>query len=225
MVSTQGDRRFYVYIHKTRDEGQVFYVGKGARDRIARIDSRSEHWLNIVSKHGFVGEKVKSDMLEPCALSLERMVIAKYGRDRLCNKTDGGVGSSGYTHSAQSLERMSALKKGVRKVLSAESRAQASERIRQSKLGVPLSKSHRESLRLAHLGKTLPVEHRRKIAEANLGANHPRHDRTVYNISHEKLGEASMSRYEIMSCTGASRSMVSMFINGKVKSCKGWSFV
>lgn len=222
-LATQNGRKFYVYVHRKADSGEVFYVGKGARDRISRLDSRSEHWLNIVSRHGFIGEKIKSGLPEACAFSLERMVIAKYGRDALCNKTDGGAGSVGFKHSEGTVERISALKKGIRHKLSDEARAARSEKIRAAKLGVKLSESHRASLRASHLGKTLPHSQRRKIAAANTGENHPRHDRALYQLVRDDGVEITLSRYEIMSNLGVSRSMVSLFINGKVKTCKGWS--
>ena len=101
------DRRFYVYIHRRKTDGRVFYVGKGMGERLTKHDNRNIHWRRIVSKHGFTAHKVSADMPEPCALSFERALIAAIGRQNLCNMTDGGDGISGYRFSEEQRKRIS----------------------------------------------------------------------------------------------------------------------
>lgn len=86
---------FYVYLHKRATDGKVFYVGKGTRYRATAKHGRSEFWKNIVAKHGLVVEYAQRGMQEWWAFELEQELISMYGRENLCNLTDGGEGASG----------------------------------------------------------------------------------------------------------------------------------
>ena len=92
---------YYVYIHKQKDTGQVFYVGKGRGRRAWSAYSRSKFWKSKVEKHGIVVELVLDNIQEWYALELEQELILKYGRldlntGTLVNFTDGGDGASGF---------------------------------------------------------------------------------------------------------------------------------
>ncbi len=106
---------FYVYVHRTL-AGRVFYVGKGQDKRGWSDQSRNKHWHNIVNKHGLVVEVVESGLQEWYAFELECGLITLYGRETLCNMTNGGDGTSGLVHSEESCTRisiaLSAAKKG-----------------------------------------------------------------------------------------------------------------
>lgn len=84
---------FYVYVHRTLS-GQVFYVGKGCGQR-AWSNSRNDYWHRVVKKHGLLVEIIAPGLQEWYAFELELELIAKYGRENLCNLTDGGEGASG----------------------------------------------------------------------------------------------------------------------------------
>lgn len=86
---------FFVYVHRKASNGQVFYVGKGCRYRHKSLWNRSQHWQNIVNKHGYTIEIVESGMQEWWAFELERELILKYKDHGICNKTEGGDGASG----------------------------------------------------------------------------------------------------------------------------------
>lgn len=88
---------FYVYLHRRKTDGLIFYVGKGTKYRAYYGFRRSPWWSNVSSKHGFTCEILKSGMSECCAFSLERILIAKYRSlgHPLVNLTDGGDGVSG----------------------------------------------------------------------------------------------------------------------------------
>jgi len=88
-------QNYYVYVHRKATNGSVFYVGKGKGDRAYWKHSRSKYWNNIVAKHGYTVEIVQSGMQEWWAHEMEIELIAFYGRDNLCNLTDGGEGVSG----------------------------------------------------------------------------------------------------------------------------------
>ncbi len=99
---------FYVYQHKESDTGRVFYVGRGRNKRWKEAGSkRSQYWHRIVAKHGFIPEKIYEGLTCKRANELEAMLIAAYGRENLCNLTDGGDGMSGGTHTKEWCEMMS----------------------------------------------------------------------------------------------------------------------
>ena len=118
---------FYVYQHKEFDTGRVFYVGRGRKKRWKEAGSkRSEYWHRIVRKHGgFIAEKVYEGLTSDRANELETMLILAYGRENLCNLTDGGEGMSGGTHTNEWREYMSTIMTG--RVMSAEWRKKISE--------------------------------------------------------------------------------------------------
>ena len=87
---------FYVYIHKTFDLDQIFYVGKGKERRAWERRSRNKYWQNIEQKHGFKVEIVKNNLEESEALRLEVDLIERY-RPK-ANFTKGGQRTSGFKH-------------------------------------------------------------------------------------------------------------------------------
>jgi hypothetical protein len=88
---------FYVYIHRRATNGSVFYVGKGHGSRAESKFGRNAYWHRVTKKHGFKAEIVLAGLQEWFAFELERDLIAYYGRDSLCNLTDGGDGTAGVT--------------------------------------------------------------------------------------------------------------------------------
>lgn len=90
---------FYVYSHRRRSDGSVFYVGKGSKHRAWDINSRNAIWKRIAIKHGAYVHIEKDGMSDACAVSLEKILISKYrsfGRT-MSNMSDGGEGQIGYT--------------------------------------------------------------------------------------------------------------------------------
>ena len=129
---------FYVYLHRKATTGEVFYVGKG-NGRRAWSNQRSKYWHGIVKKHGLVVEIVQSGLQEWYSFELERELIASYGRESLCNMTDGGDGISGFSHSLHTRLLVS-----------------------QARKGKPLSQEHKAKLALAKIGKPKPDSARKK---------------------------------------------------------------
>lgn len=88
---------FYVYLHRKRSSGEVFYVGKGCRNRSNSQKSRNPLWRKIVAKHGLVIEIAFSNLQEWAAFEIEADLISLYGRrdknsGTLVNMSDGGDG-------------------------------------------------------------------------------------------------------------------------------------
>jgi len=105
---------YCVYIHKRKSDLSPFYVGKGKPQRPYSKAGRNQRWQRTVSKHGIVCQIVKSDMPEPCAFSLEKALIHALGKQRLCNMTDGGEGTSGRVPSCHQRQKCSLSNKGTK---------------------------------------------------------------------------------------------------------------
>ena len=94
---------FYVYLHRKKTTGEVFYVGKGSGDRAWSASGRNDLWVRTVNKHGYTVEIFLSNLQEWYAFELEKELIALHGRlsdgkGKLVNMTDGGEGLSGEDH-------------------------------------------------------------------------------------------------------------------------------
>lgn len=108
-MSTKQPDLFYVYIHRRADDGRVFYVGKGNRYRAWHTGKmRSEYWNRIVEKHGRTVHIAVSGLTNQQAIAIEIDFIKHYGRENLCNMTDGGEGVSGRKHSEEAKRRIRA---------------------------------------------------------------------------------------------------------------------
>lgn len=66
---------FYVYVHKRKDNNEIFYVGKGVGYRLDSKQNRSKGWWNIVDQFGFYSEVVFDKLTEDVALSKEEELI------------------------------------------------------------------------------------------------------------------------------------------------------
>lgn len=103
---------FYVYLHKKKTTGEVFYVGKGSGKRAWSVRGRSKFWKSIVSKYGVDIEVYADNLQEWYAFELEQDLISLYGRrdlgdGALVNLNDGGYGGTcGYEHTVDHKEFM-----------------------------------------------------------------------------------------------------------------------
>ena len=90
----------YIYAHIKKTTGEVFYIGKGVGKRVASKQHRSQHWKNIVNKHGYDWLMLETDLTEEQANLQEKYWINRLGRQDqntgiLVNFTNGGEGSCG----------------------------------------------------------------------------------------------------------------------------------
>lgn len=115
------EKKYYVYVHRYASgpkEGQVFYVGKGSGRTFKRANSfspsaRSKEWFEEYEKYGVIVDVVAEFSMEVCSFSIERALIASYGKENLVNKTSGGQGTSGSTVSEQNRKIASDRLKGI----------------------------------------------------------------------------------------------------------------
>lgn len=97
---------YYVYLHRKKTTGEVFYVGKGKGCRANQKASRSSSWKSAFQKHGVDVEIVEKDIQEWYALELESNLIDYYGRSdlgqgSLVNKKDGHSFGRGFSGSGK----------------------------------------------------------------------------------------------------------------------------
>ena len=103
------ENKFYVYVHRRLDTGEIFYVGKGCRDRASSSTGRNPYWKSVVDKAGFESEILVKDLSESSAYSFEREMISLLRKlnVKLTNLSDGGEGgASGYKYEGEKLERL-----------------------------------------------------------------------------------------------------------------------
>jgi hypothetical protein len=88
------DRRFYVYAHSRKSDGEIFYVGKGHGRRAYNLKNRSALHKRVTSVHGCAVHILESNLTETEAFARERDLILEAKTIALCmaNMTDGGEG-------------------------------------------------------------------------------------------------------------------------------------
>ena len=150
---------FYVYRHLRDDSNEIFYVGKGMGRRAFDKSHRSKFWKNIVAKHGVRVELVKEGITESESIQLEIQTIDEYRRAgiKLINMTDGGDGTTGYSHTEEHRRKMSALQAGASNPRFGKTG---------TRKGVKATEDQIERMRQSHLGKKLPEEQRQKIRQS-----------------------------------------------------------
>ena len=89
------DKRFYVYCHKRLDNGEIFYIGKGTKDRYKVSHKRTKHWNSVANKYGYTAEILIGDLTNEEALTYEHFMIVSLGRSdlkqgNLVNHINGG---------------------------------------------------------------------------------------------------------------------------------------
>jgi len=97
---------YKVYLHRRKDNNEVFYVGKGRRWRENSKSNRNKHWHSIVNKYGYYVEIVESNIDNKTACGIEKSLISFFGYKNLCNYTYGGEGAEGYKHREEDLCKM-----------------------------------------------------------------------------------------------------------------------
>ena len=154
---------FYVYEHRRKDSGMVFYVGKGCGRRAVATNRRGAHWKNVVAKSGgFEVRHLLTGVDEELSLLAEMEAIDQYRRIgvRLVNKTDGGEGSTGAKLSEQTRRRMSESRRGANNPNFGKARPESvKEAISEKRKGRVAGGDH------PRFGLTVSDEMRKRISE------------------------------------------------------------
>lgn len=88
----QDEKRFYVYVHRRKTDGRIFYVGKGEGNRAWVIYNRNAWWQRVAVKHGFEVCIIQRFDNEACAYSFEAALVCFIGIENLTNLRPGGDG-------------------------------------------------------------------------------------------------------------------------------------
>ena len=132
-----------VYIHMKPNTRDIFYVGIGNDiKRAYRNEGRNDHWTKVYNKYGKVVDIIAQDISLDAAKEMEKHLIASL-KDSLCNKTLGGEGFFGGTHSEETKEKLRKANAG--KKLSDETKQKISEK---SKGHPNYLKSHTEEAKM-----------------------------------------------------------------------------
>jgi hypothetical protein len=148
-----------VYLHKRKDNNQIFYVGVGNTERrVNSKDKRNNHWKGIVNKYGYYSEVTHKDIIWEEALSIEKYLIDFYGRKdlglgELVNQTDGGEGFLNL--SKESLENIRL--KNIGRKHKPETIEKFKSRVR--------TEEHKQKLSLSHIDKKLSDEAKEKVRQ------------------------------------------------------------
>lgn len=164
-----------VYFHRNPNDGQIFYVGIGTKDRAYRLipSQRNFRWNRYVNKYGKpIVQILLSDLKYHEACEKEKYYIALLGR-------------RGYE------------KDGCLTNLSLGGESTTS--------GIKLSETHKHKLSIALKGRKKTEEHKMKLREANIGkhpmteakliASSKLRGRKLTEEHKMKVGEASRSHW------------------------------
>lgn len=232
--------RHYVYVHRKATDGVIFYVGKGKHRRAWSKIGRNQSWRKASAEHGLTVSILQGNMSEVCALTLERIVIARIGMANLTNMKSGGRGNSGWKQSAETRARIGAHFKGreftpkMRAALEAYNRNKKltdehKEKLSAAKKGKvrgPLSASTRAKIARSHLGIKPSEASRQKMRASKIGKavgrDNPTYDHTVRTFQHAQHGMFVGTRGDFIAAFNLADGCVSAVINRRQKSVKGW---
>jgi hypothetical protein len=100
-----------VYLHRRKDNNEVFYVGIGTSPKRAYElkHSRNIYWKNVVNKYGHIIEITHTDINWEEACCIERYLISFWKENskiELCNFNEGGEGNKGYKFTKEQIEKV-----------------------------------------------------------------------------------------------------------------------
>ena len=215
-----------LYIHRRKDNNEVFYVGIGNEKRPYRKQGRNQFWHNIVDKYGYYVDILAKDLSIDDALELEELLISEYGRrdlgdGNLVNLTNGGDGCLNVSEITKNRISKSnkgklAWNKGKKGVYSEETLIKMSESSKgktSPRKGVKLSEETKEKIRKHNTGKKIPKEVRSKISKSLKGGKNPSAIKiinTKTNVIYETMKQAAES-------IGIKYSTLSAMLNGYSK--------
>jgi hypothetical protein len=97
---------YLVYLHKDRCTNEVFYVGIGDRGRAYDEKNRNTAWKQKIKDCYFEVEIIAKNLSKKLAYQIEMAMINLYGIENLVNKTKGGAGTLGYSHTIESKQKI-----------------------------------------------------------------------------------------------------------------------
>lgn len=238
----KSENRFYVYIHRRKTDGAIFYVGKGNGRRSGKVQGRNKYWHRVANKHGWSHHIVFRTRFEQCAFSAEKTLIYILNKRgvALTNATLGGEGTSGYIKTPETRRKISENRKGKGLQVNVRDSPSTSEKISTwwnydgdvfngshvdlfEKIGVGLKmlKGVQEGRKFSYKGW--------KVVGVN---NYPSNGNGIYNINSckkiynfYKCGMPNFigTRIEFSLAYGLNSCKVSRLATGHKDKYKGWS--
>jgi hypothetical protein len=208
---------FYVYVHRKATSKAVFYVGKGCGIRAWSL-RRGAKWQNIVKKHGLIVEIVESGLQEWAAFEVEKSLIAYYGRESLCNMTDGGEGMAGFQYSDDFKAKVAT--NSAKQFLSREFREKHSAAVSLAMTGKKATALKKESLKAAWADK----EKRDRRLKAIRSACGKRYLCIETGMVFDSLGHAGEWLNSQGKTTSTVAKKVSLACNGSRKTAYGYQW-
>lgn len=208
----------YVYIHRRKTDGLVFYVGKGSGPyRLCQKTGRSRYWKSVAEKHGWTYERIAEGLSDQEALHLECATIAEMRSlgMPLTNMTNGGEGTRGYVQTEDHKKKISIAKIG--RGHTEETKAKMRGRV--------VSEETRAKLSVLCSGFSHTEEARAKISAAQMGEKHHLYDATVWLFQHPEHGIVKFTQHAMAAHYALNRSQLCAIIKGRAKSCGGWKFM
>ena len=106
-----------VYLHRRKDNGEIFYIGIGNPKRPFRKDNRNDYWHHIVKKCGYDVEILYTGLSWENACEIEKKLISEHGRKdlglgTLVNMTNGGEGAFGLIVKEETRKKLSESRMG-----------------------------------------------------------------------------------------------------------------
>lgn len=190
---------FYTYAHYTADTNEIFYIGKGQKNRYKAKDSRNVWWERKAKKHGFVAKILAYWETEEDAYSHEELLLSCF-RDmgvQLTNVSSGGGVNSGWKHTEEFKQKIADVHRGKKK-----------------------NPESIEKTRQANLGRFRTEEERKKISDKLKGTYYREYKKVTCittGVSYSSIKEAAAS-------TGAHKSGIVNCCKGKIKKTKGLVF-
>ena len=179
-------KTYYIYLHIRKDNGFVFYVGKGTDEgnliyERSKATERNTWWKNIVNKTNYEIKIVNTFESEDEAFQKEKELIKKYGRKdlglgTLVNLTDGGEGME--NPSMETRKKLSESRTGEKN----------------HKFGKPTPKDTCEKISKTLIGRKLPEETCIKMSESRTGDKHHMFGKQHKKTSKEKMSLAGKKR-------------------------------
>ena len=157
---------YYVYIHRRKDNNEVFYVGISKQIKYLRVNTkhgRNPIWNNIVKKYGFYGEVLHNNLSKENACLIEMSLIKSYGRLNiktgiLANLTAGGDGSVDCPKSEETKNKMKLSKLGKKHT------EETKQKMSIARIGKIKSEASKEKTKKSMLGKN-----KKKVVDENTG--------------------------------------------------------
>lgn len=194
------------------------------------------YWKNIVKKHGYSVHLLYEGLTQDAASKIEVDIISAYGRDVLCNLTDGGDGIRNPSEEARQLMSSAAtgrkgywngkkrdpdmVKSTAEKVRGRQGMKGENHPMFGKKLSDRRKKQNSDYMKNNYV---FSDEQKKKISESKSGENHHMFDKCYYEFIHEEGSTFIGTQFSFRNKFDLMQWAVSAMVRGKRKSdVQGW---